>query len=102
VFVIGGSWLVTPCSTWEDDQTTVLFKHLGWREPLELMHHGSTTSAMLLMSLRSLVETGSGSPDPHAVRIDNWNPSRSCPPVRRRERCGWQAGPRRQASRRGR
>jgi uncharacterized protein YndB with AHSA1/START domain len=57
----------------ESDQTTVLFKHLGWREPVEFMHHCSTKWAMFLMSLKSLLETGTGSPDPRDVKIDNWN-----------------------------
>ena len=57
----------------EDDQTTVLFKHLGWREPVEFMHHCSTKWASYLMSLRSLVETGTGAPNPRDVKIDNWD-----------------------------
>jgi uncharacterized protein YndB with AHSA1/START domain len=57
----------------EGDQTTVLFKHLGWKEPVEFMHHCSTKWALFLMSLKSLVETGTGAPDPRDVKIDNWN-----------------------------
>jgi hypothetical protein len=41
----------------EGDCTLVLFKHEGWREPVELMHLCSTKWAMFLLSLRSLVET---------------------------------------------
>jgi hypothetical protein len=40
---------------------------------VEFMHHCSTKWAVFLMSLKSLVETGKGSPDPHDVKIDNWN-----------------------------
>jgi len=29
--------------------------------------------AVFLMSLKSLLETGTGAPDPHDVKIDNWN-----------------------------
>jgi uncharacterized protein YndB with AHSA1/START domain len=56
-----------------DDYTVVLFKHEGWTEPVEFMHHCSTKWAIFLMSLKSLVETGKGAPDPHDVKIDNWN-----------------------------
>ncbi|MFI6910247.1 SRPBCC domain-containing protein [Nonomuraea sp. NPDC050394] len=56
-----------------DDQTIILFRHEGWAEPVEFMHHCSTKWALFLMSLKSLVETGTGAPDPHDVKIDNWN-----------------------------
>ncbi|WP_326558599.1 SRPBCC family protein [Micromonospora sp. NBC_01796] len=56
-----------------DDYAVVLFKHQGWKEPVEFMHHCSTKWALYLMSLKSLVETGKGAPDPHDVKIDNWN-----------------------------
>ena len=56
-----------------DDYTVVLFKHEGWKEPVEFMHHCSTKWAIFLMSLKSLVETGKGNPDPDDVKIDNWN-----------------------------
>ena len=36
-----------------------MFRHEGWREPVEFMHHCSTKWATYLMSLKSLVETGS-------------------------------------------
>ncbi|PRC93491.1 SRPBCC family protein [Solimicrobium silvestre] len=51
----------------------VLFKHLGWKEPVEFMHHCSTKWAIFLMSLKSLLETGKGAPSPNDVKIDNWN-----------------------------
>lgn len=57
----------------EDDYTIVLFKHQGWKEPVEFMHHCSTKWAVFLLSLKSLLETGKGAPDPHDVKIDNWN-----------------------------
>ncbi|WP_433631222.1 SRPBCC family protein [Nocardia sp. CA-120079] len=56
-----------------DDYTVILFKHEGWKEPVEFMHHCSTKWAVFLLSLKSLVETGKGAPDPHDVKIDNWN-----------------------------
>ena len=51
----------------------MLFKHLGWRKPVEIMHHCSTKWAVFLLSLKSLLETGTGAPDPRDVRVDNWN-----------------------------
>ena len=57
----------------EDDQTTVLFKHLGWRKPVEFMHHCSTKWAVFLLSLKQLLETGHGSPDPDDVSISDWH-----------------------------
>ena len=51
----------------------VLFKHQGWKEPVEFMHHCSTKWAVFLLSLKSLVETGKGAPEPNDVKIDNWN-----------------------------
>ena len=57
----------------DGESTIVLFKHQGWNEPVEFMHHCSTKWAMFLMSLKALLETGKGAPDPHDVKIDNWN-----------------------------
>jgi uncharacterized protein YndB with AHSA1/START domain len=57
----------------EGDYAIILFKHQGWREPVEFMYHCSTKWATFLLSLKSLVETGKGAPSPNDVRIDNWN-----------------------------
>ena len=57
----------------QDDYTVVLFGHEGWAEPNEFMHHCSTKWATFLMSLKSLVETGKGTPAPNDIKIDNWN-----------------------------
>ena len=57
----------------EDDFSIVLFKHQGWKEPVEFMYHCSTKWAIFLMSLKSLVETGKGAPSPDDVRIGNWH-----------------------------
>ncbi|WP_035056219.1 SRPBCC family protein [Andreprevotia chitinilytica] len=57
----------------EDDYCLVHFKHLDWKEPVEFMHHCSTKWAIFLMSLKSLLETGKGSPSPNDVKIDSWN-----------------------------
>ena len=57
----------------DGDYAIILMKHEGWREPVEFMHHCSTKWATFLMSLKSLVETGKGSPYPDDVKIDNWS-----------------------------
>jgi uncharacterized protein YndB with AHSA1/START domain len=57
----------------EGDYANVLFKHEGWREPVEFMHHCSTKWAVFMMSLKSLLETGKGAPEPRDVKIDAWN-----------------------------
>jgi len=57
----------------DDGYTLVLFKHQGWKEPVEFMHHCSTKWAVFLLSLKSLVETGKGAPEPNDIKIDNWN-----------------------------
>ncbi|EPJ34802.1 hypothetical protein STAFG_8150 [Streptomyces afghaniensis 772] len=56
-----------------DEYTIVLFKHEGWREPVEFMHHCSTKWATFLMSLKDFVETGQGRPAPDDVRISDWH-----------------------------
>ena len=56
-----------------DGYTIVLFKHEGWEEPVEFMHHCSTKWATYLMSLKELVETGTGAPAPHDVMISDWH-----------------------------
>jgi uncharacterized protein YndB with AHSA1/START domain len=57
----------------DGDYTVVLFKHEGWREPVEFMHHCSTKWAVFLMSLKQLLETGEGAPDPRDVAISDWH-----------------------------
>lgn len=53
----------------DGDYTIVLFKHQGWKEPVEFMHHCSTKWATYLMSLKRLVETGQGAPAPRDVHV---------------------------------
>jgi len=47
----------------------VLFKHAGWAEPVEFMHHCSTKWATFLLSLKQLFETGKGRPAPGEVQV---------------------------------
>jgi uncharacterized protein YndB with AHSA1/START domain len=57
----------------DGDYCIVLFKHQGWKEAVEFMHHCSTKWAIFLMSLKALVETGKGAPSPDDVRIGDWH-----------------------------
>jgi uncharacterized protein YndB with AHSA1/START domain len=57
----------------EGDYVIVLFRHEGWKEPVEFMHHCSTKWAIFLMSMKSLVETGKGQPTPHDVKVGDWH-----------------------------
>ncbi len=58
----------------EGEQATVLFKHEGWAQPVEFMHHCSTKWATFLMSMKAFVETGRGTPFPNDTRITlNWD-----------------------------
>ena len=72
--VVGGppEWIGTTVR-WDlrqdDDHTIVLFRHEGWREPVEFMHHCSTKWATYLMSMKALVESGQGSPAPDDVHV---------------------------------
>jgi uncharacterized protein YndB with AHSA1/START domain len=54
------------------DWTIVLFKHQGWKAPVEFMHHCSTKWAVFLLSLKSLLETGKGAPWPNEIKLDSW------------------------------
>ena len=69
-------WIGTQVS-WDlrqdGDYTIVLFKHQGWQEPVEFMHHCSTKWGSFLMSLKALVETGEGAPAPRDVQISDWH-----------------------------
>ncbi|MBI3790574.1 MAG: SRPBCC domain-containing protein [Gemmatimonadetes bacterium] len=71
---VGGpdEWVGTSVSfelAWRERETIILFKHAGWREPVEFMHHCSTKWAIFLMSLRNWLERGEGHPAPYDVKI---------------------------------
>ena len=57
----------------EGDYCIVRFGHLNWREAVEFTAHCSMKWATFLLSLSSLVETGTGRPAPNDLKIDNWN-----------------------------
>jgi hypothetical protein len=54
------------------DWTIVLFKHEGWKEPVEFMHHCSTKWGIFLLSLKLFLETGNGAPWPNEIKLDSW------------------------------
>jgi uncharacterized protein YndB with AHSA1/START domain len=55
--------------TAEDGETVVLFTHADWRDPSDFMAHCSARWAYFLLSLKSLVETGTGTPSPEDLRF---------------------------------
>ena len=77
--VVGGpeDWMGNKISfelSQEGEQATVLFKHQGWKEPNEFMHHCSSKWASFMMSMKAFVENGKGAPFPDDVRISvNWD-----------------------------
>jgi uncharacterized protein YndB with AHSA1/START domain len=56
----------------QGDWTIVLFKHQGWKQPDEFMHHCSSKWGVFLLSLKSLLETGKGAPHPNDIKLDSW------------------------------
>ena len=55
--------------TQSGDETVVLFTHAEWRDPSEFMAHCSARWAYFILSLKSLVETGKGTPFPDDLRF---------------------------------
>jgi uncharacterized protein YndB with AHSA1/START domain len=53
----------------KDGETVVLFTHADWRDPSEFMAHCSARWAYFLLSLKSLVETGNGTPFPEDLKF---------------------------------
>ena len=77
--VVGGpeEWIGTKVSfdlKQAGEHAIVLFKHQDWQAPVEFMHHCSTKWATYLMSLKSLVETGKGTPNPNDTHISGDGP----------------------------
>ncbi len=71
---VGGAdeWVGTKLSftlTPKDDETVVLFTHADWRDPSDFMAHCSARWAYFLLSLKSLVETGKGTPSPEDLKF---------------------------------
>ncbi len=57
----------------EGECTVIILKHQGRKEPAELLYLCSTKWRVFLLSLKSLLEAGDGSPGPNDVKIDDWN-----------------------------
>jgi len=55
--------------TQKDDETVVLFSHADWRNASEFMAHCSARWAYFLLSMKSLVETGKGTPFPEDLKF---------------------------------
>ena len=55
--------------TQADDETVVLFTHADWRSPNDFMAHCSARSAYFLLSLKSYLETGTGTPFPEDLKF---------------------------------
>lgn len=51
------------------NETVVLFTHADWRDPVEFMAHCSARWAYFLLSLKSYLETGKGTPFPDDLRF---------------------------------
>jgi hypothetical protein len=56
----------------DGEWTVLLFRHAGWAEPVEFMHHCSTKWGVFMLSLKRLLDTGTGTPTPDDPHIDNW------------------------------
>jgi uncharacterized protein YndB with AHSA1/START domain len=52
-----------------DGETVVMFAHADWRSPGEFMSHCSARWAYFLLSLKSLMETGKGTPFPEDLKF---------------------------------
>jgi uncharacterized protein YndB with AHSA1/START domain len=71
---VGGAeeWIGTRQSfdlTRHGDATVVLFTHADWRHPSDFMAHCSARWAYFLLSLKSLMETGKGTPFPEDLKF---------------------------------
>jgi uncharacterized protein YndB with AHSA1/START domain len=65
-------WVGTTLSfdlTEKDNETVVLFSHADWREPVDFMAHCSARWAYFLLSLKSYLETGTGTPFPDDLKF---------------------------------
>ena len=52
--------------------TIVMFKHEGWAEPVEFMHHCTTAWAYFLLSAKHGLEGGTATPWPDNELISSW------------------------------
>jgi len=71
---VGGAdeWIGTTLTfdlTQADEKTVVMFTHADWNSPSEFMAHCSARWAYFLLSLKSLLETGMGTPFPEDLKF---------------------------------
>jgi uncharacterized protein YndB with AHSA1/START domain len=71
---VGGAdeWIGTKLSfelTGKGGETVVLFTHADWRSASEFMAHCSARWAYFLLSMKSLLETGKGTPFPDDLKF---------------------------------
>ncbi|HVA09807.1 MAG TPA: SRPBCC domain-containing protein [Acidimicrobiales bacterium] len=71
---IGGAdeWIGTTLTfdlTDKGDETVVMFTHADWRQPGEFMAHCNARWAYFLLSLKSLMESGKGTPFPEDLKF---------------------------------
>ena len=68
-------WIGTKVS-WElkqdGDYTIVLFKHQGWKEPVEFMHHCSTKWGGLSVELEVAPRSRKAGAWPDEIKLDSW------------------------------
>ena len=55
-----------------EDETTLLFTHAGWREPVEFMQHCSTKWGYFLLGLKAGFEDGKATPWPNDMSVSSW------------------------------
>ena len=61
--------------SFNEGETTILFKHCGWREELPFMYHCSSQWAYFLFGLKAELEAGQGAPfGPRFKPISRWSP----------------------------
>jgi uncharacterized protein YndB with AHSA1/START domain len=53
----------------KDNETAVIFSHAGWRDASDFMAHCSARWAYFLLSMKSLLETGKGTPFPEDLKF---------------------------------
>ncbi len=53
------------------EQTFVNFEHSGWDHVDGLLPHCNTKWAVFLLSLKDLLETGTGNPYPHDIQVNH-------------------------------
>ncbi len=53
--------------------TIIHFRHQDWKNESDFTAHCSMKWATFLLSLKNLVEIGSGKPAPDDLKIDDWN-----------------------------